>query len=246
MNLNFVDPPIGPDLDPFTLSITADLVPEAVQGVAEWIEGPEICELWGSPDLPIRQASAIRADDVASTYVEALPFVARFLTVELDSQTPGNNGIGRVMDGDPPPRFGGKFRKQLRQPEIRREAGRVIEKFILDGFLGNAIASMVFYSETRIPGSSESIEQMYRQWVRDFAPTWWEVIPTVDPNESLIGFLFGSTAMPTIMEYRTLCERHRIGTSFGKRKRKETYANYFFAVGWCLYHVFSHPGPTVK
>lgn len=80
-------------------------------------------------------------DDPAfsATYDRYLPYVQRFIIAELDTDAPSKRGIGRLADGDPPPRLGSKFRKQLRNDDAQGEVGHAAERLVLSGFLSQAI-----------------------------------------------------------------------------------------------------------
>jgi hypothetical protein len=76
----------------------------------------------------------IRDEASISAFVEHLPLVHRWISAEMDTDAPSKRGIGRLADGDPPPRFGAKYRKQLEDPEARAAIGLGVERLVLAGY----------------------------------------------------------------------------------------------------------------
>lgn len=52
-------------------------------------------------------------DDLADLLAGYLPLLDRWFDAEFDTEAPSRRGMGRIADGDPPPRIGARFRKLL-------------------------------------------------------------------------------------------------------------------------------------
>ncbi len=129
VDLNFVDPPIPPEMEPWEPRITPETVAGELAKLATHLRAEELeGELQAG-------ATALEQSDVADAYGRDSRFVARWLTVELDTTTPGKNAIGRFVN---PPRFGAKYRKQLRDADARERLGTIAERLILGGFAAGA------------------------------------------------------------------------------------------------------------
>src|SRR4051794_13980842 len=67
------------------------------------------------------QLTGLRDPALREAFAKRLPLIHRFVVAELDTEAPSKRGMGRLSDGDPPPRLGAKYRKQLRDESTRRE-----------------------------------------------------------------------------------------------------------------------------
>lgn len=113
VDLNFVDPPIEAGMDSYEPAIRPEAAGQAMREFADWVRNDQIMrETWSEQVEEI--ARGMERPDVARLYSEGVPFIARFLTVELDIKNDVRKGIGRVTPGDPPPRFGKKYARRLR------------------------------------------------------------------------------------------------------------------------------------
>ena len=91
---------------------------------------------------------ALDAPALVDAYSEVVPCVEAFVATELDTQTPGDRGLGRV--GTHPPRFGAAFRGKLDDP-ARQDLASLIERMIFQTYAGTAAALQSFYEEPTPP-----------------------------------------------------------------------------------------------
>lgn len=103
--------------------------------------------------------ASLRDEMMIATYMQHLPLVHRFVVAEMDTDAPSKRGIGRLADGDPPPRLGAKYRKQLRDPTAQRGIGLAAERLVLSGFAAQA----ALYEETL---QERSDEEAWPLWLR--------------------------------------------------------------------------------
>jgi hypothetical protein len=234
LDLNFVDPPIDGRLDPYDLGIAKDAIGGELDSLAESFSRAEVRRTLPEQLLDqIQGAARQQKPDCLALYGEALPFVARYLRVELDTQTPGKNGIGRIRDGDPPPRFGGKYRRPMRRETARLEVGLNIERLILAGF---QMFLAAFFEGSEIGESQLKTEERYRAWVRTLNPLYLDCVAPERPDESMVHIFFQVIAPAVMDPFEESCSRNGIGKGIGRRA---TFAPYFFSVGWSLAGTFS-------
>lgn len=85
----------------------------------------------------------------------------RYISAELDCETPGNRGIGRLTETIP--RLGAYYRKQISElhDEEKSKLYFLIQQVMLGGYLAHAI----FMDEPRkYPGMSSS-EDVFERWI---------------------------------------------------------------------------------
>jgi hypothetical protein len=103
--------------------------------------------------------ASLRDKTLITTYTQHLSLVHRFVVAEMDTDAPSKRGIGRLADGDPPPRLGAKFRKQLRDQAAQRDIGLAAERLVLSGFAAQA----AFYEEAL---QERHEEETWQLWLR--------------------------------------------------------------------------------
>lgn len=234
MDLSFVDPPIPAGAQPYDPLITAENAGAKLERIADWVGSDELPASAFQDDAIANFTRALREPRAAGRYATSLPMVARFLTIELDPEIEGENGIGRVP-GEPPPRFGGRFRKQLRDREIRRRLGEALEKLIFNGY-----ASMVAASGTRTDPFNlldRSLEERWWPFIRNMAPTYRDLVAGLNaekrPSQTTILVLGG----PAIADYAELIAEVKLGRGLRpfSKSRAKSYATFFIAVGNALW-----------
>lgn len=109
---------------------------------------------------PVRRA--LEAPVLVDAYLTLVPCVETFVSTELDVQTPGQRGLGRVSQS--PPRLGGAFREELGSPDAREEFASIIERMILETYAATAAALQSFF-ETKPEPRIRPAEEVYELWV---------------------------------------------------------------------------------
>lgn len=243
---DLVGPPLSPERAKYSLILEPKGILESIENKAALFDSPDFRDLWSSSYVPDRVVAALRYRGLGSTYFDALPFVAYFLTIELDTYGPESAGLGREANDDPLPRFGKRFKNKMHKPDVRSAVGRPAEGLILDGFVAGAINGLAFSDEPRVLGTGISIEDRFDQWLPLITPTYRKVNPTLNPADPPEGFLFSVCASGSTQAYKTLCDLVDLKSRWGKKASKISYPRYFFAVGWSLFQVFSHPDGVPK
>jgi len=106
--------------------------------------------------------AAIDKPAVVALYVKCVPLVARLIGAELDTETPGKRGLGRLSPS--PPRLGARFRRKIRDADVQRELGGSAERVVLGGY--GAAAGLYQSRRDGPPGLRERSEQeIWRLWV---------------------------------------------------------------------------------
>lgn len=188
-------------------------------------------------------AEVVRSQALAELYAVYLPLVSRFVAAELDTDAASNRGMGRLGDGDPPPRIGAKYRKQLGDPRAKQALGPAIEKIILSGFASQA-------GLYKTEGAQKPIDEVWAMWLRHISGAYNDTNDLVSKARREEKSKEGLAAVLTML----LCDR---GTDellegyeqFGVLKqgflsrwrnaRPLTYVSLFLGAGRVLFHVLT-------
>ncbi len=188
--------------------------------------------------------ASLRNETLIATYVHHLPLVHRFVVAEMDTDAPSKRGIGRLADGDPPPRLGAKYRKQLRDQAAQRDIGLAVERLVLSGFAAQA----AFYEEAL---QERSDEEAWPLWVRHLSAYYNDTSELADRAKAEEQSAFGITGAMMITlgdhggsELMEGYETHRIVKSLRRvngwrNARALTYFLLFMGAGRALHHVLS-------
>lgn len=178
-------------------------------------------------------APAERALDSAAlveAYSDVVPCVEAFVASEIDTQTPGDRGLGRASSH--PPRFGAAFRGQLSDPAAREEFAQLIERMIFQTYAGTAAALQSFYDEPTPPRARPAVE-VFEEWV----PRMY--VGTKNFGDQTMEMISSAHAK-TEQAISTAAERHGLlgGLRRGKRERiLIECASFWVAAGAALYWV---------
>lgn len=236
LDLDFVDPPLLPGMTLYEPIIGPDDAARELHSVAAFLRDEQA---WGPEDTE-RLTGGMKDPAVGKVYAAGVPFVARFITVELDTENKGiAKGIGRIVPADPPPRFGDKYRRRLKSAEARREAETIVEQLMFRGFACGAAANAV----DRDPAALIDVETLdwWRRFVGGIAPNYGGLVESgameLDATKSEIAAIALVISAPTLNRYAVFAEEHGLGKGlnpFGGA-RVATYPFYFLAAGWSLY-----------
>lgn len=234
MDVNFVDPPIPADTEVYEPTITADVAGRELERLARWIETDELPTGAFEDEVIAKFTRPLLEPGAAESYGASLPLVVRFLTVELDPDIAGENGIGRVP-GEPPPRFGGRFRKKLRDRQTRERLGGALERLIFNGYAG-----MVAVSGTRTDPFQvldRSLEERWAPFIRNMAPTYRDLVGGLDPEARPSQTTLLILAEPATADYGELIAEVKLGRGLRpfSGSRAKTYATFFTAAGSALW-----------
>lgn len=95
-------------------------------------------------------------------YVECASLVARLVGSELDTETPGNRGMGRITAMIP--RLGGRFRSKLEDEERQAKFGLLIEETIVACYAtAVALYQLARADPPQLVDRSE--EDVWRRWI---------------------------------------------------------------------------------
>lgn len=126
-----------------------------------------------TPEGLEKTLASLRSEHLAATYTRHVHFIQRFVVAEMDTEAPSKRGIGRLADGDPPPRLGAKYRKQLRDQAAQQDIGLALERLALSGFAGQA----AFYEETL---QERSDEEAWPLWLRHLSAYYTDTFELSD------------------------------------------------------------------
>jgi hypothetical protein len=188
--------------------------------------------------------ASLRDKILIATYAQHLPLVHRFVVAEMDTDAPSKRGIGRLADGDPPPRFGAKYRKQLRDQAAQRDIGLAAERLVLSGFAAQA----AFYEEAL---QERSDEEAWLLWLRHLSAFYNDTSELASrakaEEQSTVGITGammitlgdhgGSELMEGYETHRILRSLRRINS--WSNARALTYFLLFVGAGRALHHVLS-------
>jgi hypothetical protein len=184
-------------------------------------------------------AAGIADPTVAEVYGTGVPFVARFVTVELHPKS-GEvaKGIGRVVPDDPPPRFGEKYGKRLKSTDVRQEAGEVLEQLIFRGFAVGAAANAVNLDAVAIVDIDT--RDWWRRFVGSIAGHYGDVVESgamdMDPHRGTMAAIVVYLLWPAYQKYTRFFGNHRLAKrGADEAARAMTYPFYFLAAGWSLF-----------
>ena len=232
MDLNFVDPPIPADVQPYQPVITAKTASDEFDRFADWVETDGSLSELGE-EIISDFADAIRDPQAALDYAEALPIVARFLTIELDPHIEGKNGIGRVP-GEDPPRFGGQYRKKLRDPSDQHRVGETLERLIFSGYASLLSVNAIGDSKSEL--LDRSLDERWTPFMRGILGNWYDLAEGIDesrPAQSYILLL----SIPAMNDYEEVVTDLKLdrGLRRSSEARMALYAPFFIAVGSSLW-----------
>jgi hypothetical protein len=124
----------------------------------------------------------LRNRQLADEYAPWTPLVSRFVEAELDAEAPSKRGMGRITGGDPPPRFGAKYRRVLEDDEASAVFEHAAQQTVLGGFAARAalfeeevapgLEADVVWSRLlrRVSASYNSVNQMLQR-AKEHEPT---------------------------------------------------------------------------
>lgn len=233
MDLDFVDPPLEPGMIPYELSIAPEDAGEQLRMVGQALEKSrgELSEL-GAATV----AKALADPEAAQVFRAHVPFIARFLTIELDTENPIGKGIARVHPREPPPRFGDKFGKSLRRVGVKGKVFPVVDQLVFRGF-ATAVAANGMRDEPFEMDFDTPIEDRWNAFMRHVPLTYAAFAkPPEDSAESRFRAIVCGPVDEAFDEF--------VGVLAGpvrpyKRSRARTYTWYFSAVGWSAYYACS-------
>lgn len=187
---------------------------------------------------------AIRGSELCATYFRHLSFVQRFVIAEMDTEAPSKRGIGRLADGDPPPRLGAKYRKKLRNEEARRSIGLAAERLVLSGFAAQAA---FFEGTLEAKGDEEAWEMWLRHLISYYNDTndlMGRVRSEEHSNLGIIGAMIVMLGNHGGSELIEGFEAHHIIRGFPRRNswhnaRALSYLSLLLGAGRALHHVLS-------
>jgi hypothetical protein len=249
MDLNFADPPIPPDWSAFEPRIRPEDAADVLAGVAAAMRTNEVLHATFEEEEIIETAAAALEDpDVTGIYARGVPMIARFLTIELDTEHKIGKGIGRLTPRDPPPRFGAKYRKNLRDPAVADEMGSVLENLALHGFAAMAALNAVSDPPPDRP-SADPLPERWAPLVRNLTPTMHDLVDKLqmDPETaSGSGLMIFGVAQPAADDYVLLAEKLRLGKRrpFGAA-RMVSYMHLFLALGLLVFDTGVDRAPGV-
>lgn len=180
-----------------------------------------------------RAAAALEDPDSARVYVENAPLIARFLTVELDTENKIAKGIGRVHPKEPPPRFGDYFARALRQDAARVEVLPLVDRYAFQGF-ATGVAANGLRNESLDVVFDTPIEDRWRLFLRHLPVTYAAF--TKDPEDGAMAGIRNIVCTPLDEAFEGI-----VGNLAGmvrqmRRTRARSYSWYFPAVGWSAYY----------
>lgn len=188
--------------------------------------------------------ASLRDKMLIATYMQHLPLVHRFVVAEMDTDAPSKRGIGRLADGDPPPRLGAKYRKQLRDQAAQRDIGLAAERLVLSGFAAQA----AFYEEAL---QERGDEEAWLLWLRHLSAYYNDTSELANRAKTEEQSTFGLTGAMMITlgdhggsELMEGYETYRILKSFRRinnwsNARALTYFLLFMGAGRALHHILS-------
>ena len=177
---------------------------------------------------PMRRA--LDSPVLVDAYDALVPCVEAFVATELDTETPGQRGLGRSTDESP--RLGGAFREQLVTPAARREYGPLIEQMVFETYAGTAAALQTFYKEPT-PPKVRPANEVFELWV----PRIYVGTQGLGDNTMSVITAAHADTEKAIMD---AAERHGLLSGFRRSKRERTLvasASFWVAAGASLYWV---------
>jgi hypothetical protein len=237
LNLDFVHPPLLPGMDPYEPVVGPKDAARELHSIAASLREEQA---WGPEDTE-RLARGIDDPAVAEVYAAGVPFVARLITVELDTRNK------RYLS---PKRGGGSAETmrpiRLQSSDVRREAGTILEQLTFRGFAIGAAATAVDLDTAAII-DVETID-WWRRFVGGIAAHYGGLVESgamhLDPLQSAIAGITLIISGPVLERYRDFAEEHHLGRGpnpFGKA-RAASYPFYFLATGWSLFSAHTDKG----
>jgi hypothetical protein len=232
MDLDFVDPPLEPGMTPYDLAVDPDQAAEQLRIVAQ--------ELRSGDRLSVEAAdlagAALEDPEAASIYADQARFIARFLTIELDTENSIGKGIGRVHPSEPPPRFGDKFGRSLRRPGVKDEIFPLVDEYTFRGF-ATAVAANGLRKERYDLNLDTPIGDRWVRFMRHLFPTYGEF--TKRPEASPVAGIRNIVCAPVDEAFADVLGRLAGPVRQFRRSRALTYTCLFPAVGWAAYYAAS-------
>lgn len=173
---------------------------------------------------------ALDAQALADAYAELVPCVETFIATELDTQTQGERGLGRLSTH--PPRVGAAFRDQLSKPAAREEFAQLIERLIFQTYAGTAAALQSFYEEPTPPRVRPAAD-VFEMWV----PRMY--VGTKNLGDQTMDVISAAHA-ETEKALTATAERFGLLGGFRSGKKERTFiecAGFWVAAGAALYWV---------
>jgi hypothetical protein len=134
----------------------------------------------------------------------------RYINAEIDFQTPGDRGIGRMRDTIP--RFGGYFRKQVSKlsSEDLEEIKSNLKQVLYTGYL----IHIFLQEETLKDSKGQSSQELFKKWIPKIYVSKVENIPA-----NLKNYLFGATSKK-LMNLKKIMKKNGLvgGGIFGSDK----------------------------
>ena len=230
VDLDFVDPPLLPGMVPYELSVAPEQASEHLQLVADELEADETL----ITNAAKRAARALRTADAARVYTEnAAPFLARFLTIELDTENPIAKGIGRAAVNEPPPRFGEKFRRRLQKPGAMAEIAPIIDQLVFRGYATAVAANGLRHDRKPFELTLDSpIEDRWGSFLGQIFPVWG----AFQDEKSYLSTLRDVVCAPADRAYLKALGTLAGLSRPGRRMRAKTYRWYFPAIGGASFY----------
>ncbi len=228
MDLDFVDPPLEPGMVPYELGVAPEHAAERLSAVADELRQGDRLSSEGA-----RQAAeGLEDPSAARVYAENAAFIARFMTIELDTEHDIGKGIARVHPKEPPPRFGDKFRKPLRKAELREAVLPLIDRYLFYGFATGAAGNGLRREPPLAVDVGEPIEERWARFMRHVPITYAAF--TKDPSpENPAAAIRNMVCAPVDEAFDGVISMF---ARPGRRTRAMTYSWYFPAVGWSAYY----------
>ncbi len=212
--------------------------------------GPDECraelgqignELRENPDIEDGQAKdaavAALSDPMAAQVFEAnAPLIARFLTIELDVEHPIAKGIARVHPKEPPPRFGEKFNRSLKQPGMLDRVQPLVDQLVFRGF-ATAVVANAQWAEPFSLSLDLTPEERWGPFMTHIAATYGAFVDR--PDKSIVSAIKVVVCAPAEAAYDEVAKELAGALRPGRRARAATYKNYFPAVGWAGFYASS-------
>jgi hypothetical protein len=152
----------------------------------------------------------------------------KFISAELDYQTAGSRGIGRVTEDVP--RFGAYFRKRLSRlsDDAYSELFRLIQEIVLRGYLSQAL----FAEEFVVTGKYKVPSDLFRAWlpiiyVNDLPEKEWDLLSRVSCN-----------AIQRLKDF--LASNKMTGGWFLSKDKTDEIISKYLAAGWFLRIIECH------
>ncbi len=187
----------------------------------------------------------LQGTELPTTYGRHLRLVHRFITAEMDTDAPSKRGMGRLADGDPPPRLGAKYRKQLRGEAAQLGIGLAAERLVISGFAAQA----AFFSGENLQEAADE-DTVWLAWLRHLIAYYQDTTELVDrarnEEESSLGLIgamlislgdHGGAEMMEGFEAHGVIKGRRMNTWHNARAL--TYFILLIGAGRALHHVLS-------